>query len=188
MNTKNKIIKIVLTLILICIAVGFRVINHNYNFAPNLELITTVTVLAAIIIGWKAAIVVPLLSVILSDLIIGNSLIFMFTWGAFILIGLGSILLRKYNKKPIKQVGLSLGFAITSSFVFFVVTNFGVWVQGWYPATMAGLIQCFTMAIPFYRTMLIGNMILVPCSVAILNYAKSSQTIRRLVINPFISK
>jgi predicted membrane protein len=163
----TKIIKqIAIAIALIGLAVGWRVINFNYHIAPNLEIVTTVSVLAAIILGLRFGIIVPLATMILSDLIIGNSSIFMFTWGAFVIIGLSASLLRKFNKKPAQQIVRSFGFAIASSFVFFVVTNFGVWLQGWYPMTWAGLIDCFIMAIPFYRTMLIGNMILIPAAVS----------------------
>ena len=172
---------IALTAFLISVAVGWRIINHNYSIAPNLELITAVSVLAAIIIGWKAAIIVPLISMILSDLIIGNSSIFVFTWGAFAIIGLGSLVLRKVNNKPKAQIVYSLGFAVASSFTFFIITNFGVWAQGWYPATLAGLITCYTVALPFYRTMLIGNMIIVPIAVYVWQLVKARETKKELV-------
>lgn len=162
----NKTIKnIFITALLIAAAVAWRIINHNYSIAPNLEIVTAVSVLAALMIGFRGAIIVPLGSMIISDLFIGNSSIFIFTWSSFATIGMLAMMLRKLNHKPKIQILGSFGFAILSSFLFFAITNFGVWLQGWYPATMAGLVSCFTMAIPFYRTMLIGNMILVPSSV-----------------------
>ena len=187
-KNKTLIIKIAFALALIVTAVSWRIINHNYNFAPNLELITVSAVLAAIVLGKKAAIAVPLISMILSDLIIGNSSIFIFTWGSFIIIGAGAILLSKINKQPKKQVLYSVGFAVASSFAFFVITNFGVWAQGWYPATLSGLITCFTLAIPFYRTMIIGNIILVPAAVTIYQFVRARQTSKSLVINTLIGK
>lgn len=182
-NITSRQKNILICILLIALAVGFRVINHNYNFAPNLELVTTVSILAALIIGWRAALVVPLTTMIVSDMVIGNSSIFMFTWGSFVIIGLSALLLRKFNVKPKTQIISSAGFAVASSFLFFFVTNLGVWLQGWYPATWAGLTTCFTLAIPFYRTMLIGNLILVPASVAIWQVVKSRQGAKSLVVN-----
>jgi hypothetical protein len=192
LGDKNKIMnksilkKVCLVVVLIVLAVAWRVINHNLQLAPNLELITVVSVMAAVIIGWKAALVVPITSMILSDLIIGNSSIFIFTWGSFVIIGLGALLLRKLSQKPKSQILYSVGFAIASSFLFFAVTNFGVWAQGWYPATWSGLINCFTMAIPFYRTMLIGNVILVPTAIAIWQLIRARQTAKSLVIDALV--
>ncbi len=186
-NNKNLVIKIAILITLISSAVIWRLINHNLGLLPNLELITTVTVLAAIIFGARAAIVAPIIAIIASDLVIGNSSIFIFTWSSFAVIGLGAILLRKLNKQPGKQILASAGFAIASSFLFFFVTNLGVWLQGWYPATLDGLMTCFTLAIPFYRTMLIGNLILVPLSVAGYQFIRTKIAAKDLVINASIS-
>ena len=164
-NKTQTLKKILIASCLIMVATAWRIINHSYSLAPNLELVTAVSVLAAIIIGLRAAIAVPLATMIISDLIIGNSSIFVFTWSSFAIIGLCALMLKRFNSKPKAQIIGSAGFAVASSFFFFFATNFGVWLQGWYPATMSGLATCFTLAIPFYRTMLIGNMIIVPAAV-----------------------
>jgi len=186
MKTKISIKKIALIVALIAVAVSWRIINHNYMIAPNFELVTVVTVIAAITIGYKAAIAVPLASMIASDLIIGNTSIFVFTWSAFLIIGLGAILLAKLNQKSKTQVFCSIGFAVLSSFFFFAITNFGVWAQGWYPATWSGLAECFTLAIPFYRTMLIGNIFMIPTAVAAYQFMKNRQAAKSLVVNPLV--
>lgn len=183
---KKFVFRISFALILIAVAVGWRIINHNYNFAPNLEFVTVAAVLAAIVLGAKAAIFVPLTSMIISDLIIGNSSIFAFTWGSFAIIGLGAVLLRKLNSKPKKQILFSVSFAAVSSFIFFLITNFGVWLQGWYPMTMAGLQTCFTLALPFYRTMIIGNLILVPCAVVMYQIVRVKLAAKNLVVDALV--
>ena len=182
MTKKN----IIFTVLLIAIAVSWRIINHEFMIAPNLELVTTASVIAAITMGLGAAVIVPISSMILSDMIIGNSSIFMFTWASFLIIGIAAIILKKYNDAPKKQIMYSAGFAVISSCLFFVVTNFGVWLEGWYPMTMAGLTADFVSAIPFYRTMLIGNIILVPSAVSIYQFAKARATSKELVVNSHI--
>lgn len=179
--------KIVVVSLLISIAAIWRIINHDYNLAPNLELVTTASVLAAIIIGIKASSTTALLSMAISDSVIGNSSIFIFTWSAFVLIGISASLLKKLNQNPKKQVAYSAGFAVLGSFVFFIVTNLGVWLQGWYPPTISGLTECFVAAIPFYRTMLIGNLIVVPTAVAAWQFVKVRQTANNSVIDSFVS-
>lgn len=170
---KNSIItKVLAVSLLVALAVSWRIINHEYTFAPNLELITTVSVLAAILFGARYGLLTALSSMIISDMIIGNSSIFIVTWSAFALIGLSAGIMRKFNKQSSKQVMMSVGFAIISSFTFFAVTNLGVWLQGWYPMTWAGFSTCFINAIPFYRTMIIGNLILVPAAVSAYQFAR----------------
>lgn len=119
MNKKKSQIKnIFICVLLVTLAIGWRLINNKHQLAPNLELVTTASVLAAITIGYKAAIIVPLSIMIISDLFIGNSSIFVFTWGSFAAIGLLSTLLRKLNSKPKTQVATSLGFAFLVLFCF----------------------------------------------------------------------
>ena len=188
MKYTKTIKSLLITAALIGAAVGWRVINHSYVIAPNLEIVTTVSVLAAIILGARAALAVPLFTMIVSDLIIGNSSIFIYTWSTFVIIGLGALLLRKLNSKPAKQIFYSFGFAISSSLIFFAITNFGVWAQGWYPNTFAGLTECYINALPFYRTMLIGNLILVPATVSIYQLIRYYQTSKSLVVDTLVRK
>ena len=48
---------------------------------------------------------------------------------------------------------------LVSSLMFFVVTNFGVWLWfGSYDRSLAGLWQCYLAAIPFFRYTLAGDL------------------------------
>jgi hypothetical protein len=53
------------------------------------------------------------------------------------------------------------GAAVASAVSFFVVSNFGVWLAGYvgYPKTLAGLIACYTAAIPFFEKGLASNLV-----------------------------
>ena len=49
--------------------------------------------------------------------------------------------------------------SLSSSLIFFVITNFGVWISGsMYPMDLQGLITCYVMALPFYKGTLLGFM------------------------------
>lgn len=183
-----KSFKSIITILgLIAVAVIWRIINHQYEFAPNLELVTLVSIIAALAYGWRVALLVSIGSMAVSDAIIGNTSILVYTWGAFGLIGLGAVILRKLNNKPKTQVLASAGFVIASSTLFFVITNFGVWLEGWYPMTWAGLATCYQLAIPFYRTMLIGNLIMVPVAVAAWQYLRVRAAARLSVVDSLVS-
>jgi hypothetical protein len=50
--------------------------------------------------------------------------------------------------------------AVVASGGFFLVSNFHVWLTGHtYPHTTAGLMACYTAAIPFAQNMLLGNLV-----------------------------
>jgi hypothetical protein len=45
------------------------------------------------------------------------------------------------------------------SLLFYVLTNFAVWLHlGMYPKTLAGLFQCYMMALPFLKWQLLGDL------------------------------
>ncbi|MBI3540573.1 MAG: hypothetical protein HY073_00220, partial [Deltaproteobacteria bacterium] len=48
--------------------------------------------------------------------------------------------------------------SLSSSLLFFVVTNFAVWAfQEMYPKTLAGLATCYVAAIPFFQQTILGD-------------------------------
>ena len=52
-----------------------------------------------------------------------------------------------------------VGCSLLSSILFFLVTNFGVWLSfDLYQPTWAGLLECYAAAIPFFRYTLAGDM------------------------------
>ena len=48
---------------------------------------------------------------------------------------------------------------IGASILFFVVTNFAVWLSGYYGFTMEGLLACYIAAIPFFQNTIAGTLI-----------------------------
>jgi hypothetical protein len=103
----------------------------------------------------KQALIVPVTVMLLSDLVIGFDSIPMrgVVYGSFlIMVLIGLWLKRNLN---VKNVILS---TLTASVLFFVTTNFAVWAFGaLYPKTVGGLIDCFILAIPFFRNTLMGD-------------------------------
>jgi hypothetical protein len=55
---------------------------------------------------------------------------------------------------------ISLGSAaLLSPMIFFIVSNFGVWFStAMYAKTGAGLVECYLMALPFYKNTLISSL------------------------------
>ena len=133
-----------------------------FDLGPNIELITLATVLATFYFDEKLAFLLTLGIVAISDLLIGNTNIFLFTWSGFLL----PILLISLISK-LKQNKIILGtFAgISSNLFFFIWTNFGVWALdswGMYPNTLSGLTMSYLNGLPFLKYQLTSTLFFVP--------------------------
>lgn len=150
-----------ISLALIVIAVSERL---WFDLGPNVELVMTASVLASIYLGRRWGIGVALLSLMISDLVLGNSLILIFTWSAFALIAGGGRWLKGKN-------GLfGAGYGLLGALFFFFYTNFGVWLIGnLYPHTFSGLVQSYVMGLPFLRLHAVGSMVFLGSSIVFLN-------------------
>jgi hypothetical protein len=52
-----------------------------------------------------------------------------------------------------------LSASLLSSVLFFVVTNFAVWLgSGMYTADIKGFVECYVMAIPYFGNTLAGDL------------------------------
>ena len=49
--------------------------------------------------------------------------------------------------------------ALVGALIFFLVTNFGVWISGMYGYTLEGFINCYNLAIPFFAYSIISTLI-----------------------------
>ena len=115
-----------------------RFIPHPPNFTSLLALSFYVPVILGI-----RYLPVLLISFVITDLVIGYHLGTHWTWGSVLLIGLIS---QYFSKNLIWR----LSGALLGAFIFFIVTNFGVWASGMYGYTFQGLLNCFVLAIPFF--------------------------------------
>jgi hypothetical protein len=118
--------------------------------------------------SWLLALCLPLSVMALSDLSIGG-----YDWRMMAIVyGMLAIpvsfrtLLRRHmnlDQAGLKPAALAMtglvGCSLGASLLFFLTTNFGSWL--WFPMyahTTAGLIQCYAMAVPFFRYTLCGDL------------------------------
>jgi hypothetical protein len=170
---------------LIAIGIIGRMLLEAY---PNVETLTLVTLLAGALLGPYLGFAVGLLSVIGSDVLIGNELILIYTWSAWAVIGVGSSLLKK-RTQPLQVWSDSLKFTlggVVSTLFFYLWTNFGVWhIGNMYPHTVNGLVESYVMALPFLRYQLVSNLIIVPVgSVIILTILKYAPVMYKRYFKP----
>ncbi len=136
---------------ILVLGVVSRLIIHLPNFTPVIAL----ALFGGVYLKKQQAVILPVLMMIIADLFIGIDATFPFTWGSMAAIAVIGLWVRK-NKSFTAVAGSSL----LSSVLFFLVSNFGVWlVQNMYPHTLAGLIECYVMAIPFFGSTLVSTII-----------------------------
>ena len=125
----------------------FRIIPHPPNFTPVIALSLYLPIIFGV---WSLPFCI--LGFAITDYFVGFHSLLIWTWGSLVLVGL----LSKFSKNLINRLILVL----LGSLVFFIVSNFGVWLTGsFYEPNINGLITCYTMAIPFFTNTLLSTMI-----------------------------
>lgn len=149
---------------LLLLAAISRMIPHPYNFAP----IGAMSLFgAAYFSNKRLAFILPLLAFFVSDLLVNNILYadyyssfvlispgFYWTYGAMIAIVVAGIfILKKVNFKRV------IGGAFSASVLFFIISNFGVWISTpTYDLTLSGFVACYVAAIPFFHMTVLGDL------------------------------
>ena len=144
------------------IALGFvaRVLPHPPNFSP----MAAIALFAGFIfIKRYMAFLVVIVTMLLTDYFVLGSLSPEYfaseTMMVVYLALLFPIMLRGILRAKLSGPKVAMT-AIMSSVVFFVSTNFAVWVfSPMYEKTWSGLVMCYTMAIPFFHYTLMGDLI-----------------------------
>lgn len=165
--------RFIFALLLIILGIAFRTVWHP---GENIEFVTSASLLAGGYLGLGASIAVPLAIMFISDLIIGNTNIFIFTWSAYLFIGCLGYFGRLSNLKRGAKILRAAGLGVTASLWFYLWTNFGVWFLdswGMYPKTLTGLLQSYFYGLPFLKLNLLGNLFFVPLSFFVVEKAKS---------------
>jgi len=135
--------------------IGVGIVGRLIPHLPNATPITATTLAASKYVGRTSAILIPIITMLISDAIIGfyDWRILISVYVSFILISILGIVARKYPK--LLPTGLVL---ISASLVFFLVSNFSVWLfSPWYEKSISGLLYCYTLGLPFLRNMLLGD-------------------------------
>jgi hypothetical protein len=135
---------------LILLAAASRLVPHPYNFAP----ITAIALFGgAHFADKRLAFLVPLIAMFLSDLVLGfHTQMAAVYLSFFLIVGIGLWVQRH------RSVGRIAGAMFMSSVLFFILTNFGVWLlDALYPKTAAGLAACYVAALPFFQNTLLGD-------------------------------
>lgn len=150
---------------LVLIAAFSRVVPHMFNFSP----LGAISLFGAAHFNKKwQAILVPVAATWLSDLFLNNVIYTQyysgFTWipggfywqyGSYVLIVLAGLLI--FRKVTFTRV---LGGALAATVIFFLLSNFGVWLGSRaYPQNFSGLMACYAAGVPFLKGTILGNLV-----------------------------
>jgi len=125
---------------------------------PNVSPITALALFTgAYLADRKLAMLIPLVAMFIGDLVLGLHNMMFFVYGAFALIAFVGVFI---STRVCGHVVIAA--SLVSSVLFFLVTNFGVWMlSGYYTMTFEGLLTCYTAAIPFFQMTLMGDLFFV---------------------------
>jgi len=133
---------------------GIFLVLAASRFIPHPPNFTSLIALSFYIPAFFGFIYIPLiiLSFLITDIFIGFHNLTFFTWGSVLLIGF----ISKYflNTIYLRIIGALLG-----AVIYFIITNFGVWIIGDYSLDFKGFIECYFLAIPFFGYTIISTIV-----------------------------
>ncbi|MEE2935412.1 MAG: DUF6580 family putative transport protein [Planctomycetota bacterium] len=145
--------------LLIVVAAASRFLPHP----PNVACVGALGLFAGCYLSGRKAYLVPLGVMLLSDLVgefvgfsgIGlyNPLTMAFVYGGLLM----TIPVGRWMRSSQAKLRIPAG-SLAASSVFFLISNFGVWLGGWYSLSAAGLIACYANAIPFFGYTIAGDL------------------------------
>ncbi|KHD89297.1 MAG: hypothetical protein OM95_03970 [Bdellovibrio sp. ArHS] len=141
-----------MTLVLMVLVAAFsRLIPHPWNF----------TAIGAMALfggtyfpSKKLSMVIPLAALFISDLVLGFHTTMLYVYVGFLVAVVLGWNLRE--QKSVVRVGTM---SLVTSAVFFLISNFGVWMmEGLYAKNLTGLVSCYVAAIPFLDNQILGDL------------------------------
>jgi hypothetical protein len=153
----------ILAILMVLGAGIFRLAAHEFQWW-NIAPLAAMALIGGLYLGRRFALWVPLAVLALTDIILNLQMGYpafywprAFDYAAFLLVGLLGLWARE------RKLGVKIGAALATPFVFFLISNFAVWLFGLnlgnapYAKTFSGLMDCYTAALPFLRGTVIGD-------------------------------
>lgn len=164
--TKGQTLVIIAAMIVV--AVAGRLVPHMPNFAP----VTATALFCGAYMSRRQSFVALAAILLISDYLLlyikpfgGTSFdTFYMPWQLhhdtlpFIYFSFGLSALVGWWVKSRTSSGYVVGAALFCSVQFFLISNAGVWAAGMYDRGLEGLLQSYTMALPFFRGTVMGDL------------------------------
>ena len=134
-------------------AAAMRLLPHPPNFSP----IAAMALFSGAFLPRRAlSFVAPFAALAISDALLGG----FYPGMNFVYLSFGLTVLIGWLVAKRRTALTVAGAALASSVLFFILTNFGMWLfSGFYPLSWAGLAACYVAAIPFFQNTLAGDIL-----------------------------
>jgi hypothetical protein len=155
----NKKFLLVFLVAIVGISIVARLVPHAPNFTPIAALALFCGVYASKVSKWY--LLLPLGVMLVSDMFVG-----FYEWRtmavvyvSFFAIALIGLLVRTCVTRLRTFYAAGVAAVLAGSLLFYATTNFAVWAfSGMYAPTFEGLMLSYTMALPFLKFTLAGNL------------------------------
>lgn len=146
-------IDLALAISLISIDVVARIMPHVPNFTP----VAASALFAGTVFRTRTlTLVVPLAAMVFSDCVLG-----FYDWRVMSVVYVSLVMPAAFGRL-VRHLGASMllfPLALMASLLFFITTNFAVWMfSGIYTHDATGLIKCYIAALPFFQYTLMGDL------------------------------
>lgn len=151
----NAVMKIKTEHLIILALLSLGSLSRLIPHAPNFTAVAAMALFAGAYLRPQVSLWLPVLVLFLTDWILGFHSTMVFVYAGMMLVGvLSSSFLRK-DPQGVRVLGATL----TGSFLFFGITNLGVFlVDDLYSKDFKGLIECYAMALPFLKNQMAGDL------------------------------
>ena len=135
------------------LSIGARLLSPAPNFIP----MGAFALFVGASLGYKSKwlLFLPFGAMAVSDLFIGlyDWKLMAVVYASFLVYGILGMIAGKQ-----KQPGKIFLATVTGSLVFYLTTNAAVWIfSPWYPHNLQGLLLSYTLALPFFKMTLLGD-------------------------------
>ena len=171
MNNKNNRLELYLFPVCLILILSFsRIIPHPSNFTP----ILAVGIFSGFYFkNFISSFFIVVFSMFLGDLYLGFHGTMFFTYISLAIAVAIGIFIKNFKFNPILLGGL------TSSFSFFIITNFGSWLTlDMYEKNFSGLMQSYFLAIPFFHNTLASTILYLVIIKLLLDFAIKKQIVK----------
>ncbi|MCC2630417.1 MAG: hypothetical protein K0S38_226 [Candidatus Paceibacter sp.] len=149
MKTKTSLL---IALLLVVVGITGRLLPHLPNFTP----ITAIALFSTTYLSLRYSATIFFITMLVADIFIGfyQWQMMVAVYGSFLLAACIGLLVRKRT-----SLGTIVVATVSASVSFFLITNWAVWQFGtMYEHSYFGLMQSYSMAIPFFRYSLAGDL------------------------------
>ncbi|MEW5759897.1 MAG: DUF6580 family putative transport protein [Candidatus Thermoplasmatota archaeon] len=145
--------------------------GNSYIMFDMFAFIAGACILAGATIGGVYSFIVPFAIMGISDLILGNNLVLLFTWSGFAFIGLMGYRIKNRCSLSQKFVLFATGTSVVGAILYDLWTNFGWWlITPYYPHTIEGLGLAYFMGLPFMLGHILTTIVVLPIMSIIVLY------------------